>query len=127
MISIMLLCTQNLTFHIHSLDHHEPLQQHDSQIEMNNGEHDHIAMKHLSIDSSHDDHHDLLVVEMDASPETIFKQPSLNGSSVALFALFFTLLILGIYTRYIPRACGLTIFVPVKRFHLFPLLRAPPP
>jgi len=126
MISIMLLCAQNLKFHVHSLDHHGPLQQHDSQIEMNNGEHGQIAMMHLSIDSSHADHHDLLVVEMDASPETIFKQSSMNGLSVALFALIFTLLILGIYALYVPRTRGLTNFVPIRRFHLFPLLRAPP-
>ncbi len=126
MISIMLLCAQNLQFHVHSLDHHGPLQQHDSEIEMNNGEHGQIAMKHLSIDSSHADHHDLLVIEMDAGPDTIFRQSSINGSSVALFALIFTLLILGIYALYVPRTRSLINFVPNRRFHLFPLLRAPP-
>ena len=126
MISTMMLCVQNLQFHVHSLDHPEPLQQHDSQIEMNNGEHGQIAMKHLSIDSSHADHHDLLVVEMDASPETIFKQSSMNGLSVALFALIFTLIILGFYALYVPRTRSLTNFEPIRRFHLFPLLRAPP-
>ena len=126
MISIMLLCAQNLQFHVHSLDHPEPLQQHDSQIEMHNVEHGQIAMKHLSIESSHADHHDLSVVEMDASPETILKQLSMNGASVALFALIFTLIILGFYALYVPRTRSLTNFLPIRRFHLFPLLRAPP-
>tara|TARA_R110002074_G_scaffold44181_1_gene114822 strand:- start:342 stop:713 length:372 start_codon:yes stop_codon:yes gene_type:complete len=122
----MLLCVQNLQFHVHSLDHHGPLQHHDSQIDLNNGEHDQVAVKHLAIDSSHADHHDLLVVEMDASPDTIFKQSSMNGASVALFTLIFMLLILGVYARYLPRNRRLASFVPSRRFHLFPLLRAPP-
>jgi len=126
MISIMMLCTQNLQFHVHSLDHHGPLQQHETQIEMHNGGHGQIAMKHLSIDSSHADHHDLSVVEMDASPEAILKQLSMNGASVALFALIFTLIILGFYALYVPRTRSLTNFLPIRRFHLFPLLRAPP-
>lgn len=126
MISIMLLCVQNLQFHIHSLDYHGPLQQHDSQIEMTNGEHGQIAIRHLSIDSSHADHHDLLVIEMDAGPDTIFRQSSINGSSVVLFVLIFMLLVLMIYALYVPRTRSLTNFAPNRRFHLFPLLRAPP-
>jgi hypothetical protein len=126
MISIMLLCAQNLQFHVHSLAHHEPLQQHDSLIEMSNGEHGQVAMKHLSIDSSHADHHDQSVVEMDASPEAIIKQLSMNGALAVLFALIFTLIILGFYALYVPRTRSLTNFVPLRRFHLFPLLRAPP-
>ena len=126
LISIMLLCAQNLQFHVHNLDHHGPLQQHDSQIEMNDGEHGQVAMKHLSIDSSHADHHDQSVVEMDASPETILNQISINGASAVLFALIFTLVILGFYALYIPRTRSLANFVPLRRFHLFPLLRAPP-
>lgn len=126
MISIMLLCAQNLQFHVHSLDHPAPPQQHDSKVEMHNGEHGQIAMKHLSIDSSHADHHDLLVIEVDGSPETIFKHSSPNGSSVALLALILMLFILGVYALYAPRTRGLTNFVPNRRFHLFPLLRAPP-
>ena len=126
MISIMILCTQNLQFHVHSLDHPEPLQQHDSQIEMHNIEHGQFAMKHLSIDSSHVDHHDLSVVEMDASPQTILKQLTMNGASVALFALIFTLILSGFYALYVPGTHSLISFVPIRRFHLFPLLRAPP-
>jgi hypothetical protein len=126
MMSIMLLCAQNLQFHVHNLDHPPSPQQHDSEVEMHSGEHGQSAMKHLSIDSSHADHHDLLVVEMDARPDTILKQLFRNGLSVALFALIFSLLILGIYTQYVPRTRRRTIFVPIRRFHLFPLLRAPP-
>ena len=124
LLSVTLLCTQHLQFHIHSLDH-EPYQHHDDLLS-NNGDHSHVATKHLSIDASHQDHHDEVMLEMDASPDSIAKPTSVQIPSIDLLILYILLFALGVCrslgykTR--PFAEGLL----QRHFYLIPQLRAPP-
>ena len=120
-----LLFAQNLQLHAHSLDH-GPIQNHDPQPEMIDDEYGHGELMHLSLDSSHADHHDSLVVEMDAFPDTVFQTSSIKASSVDLFILVISLIILGTCFLYLPSTTRRTYFLPDKQFDLFPLLRAPP-
>ena len=121
-----LLFAQNLQMHAHSLDH-GPIQHHDSQPEVIDGEHGNVELLHLSIDTSHADHHDVSVVEKDAFPDAVFQTSSIKVSPVDLFILVFSLAILGTCFLHLPSTTTrLTYFLPNKQFDLFPLLRAPP-
>ena len=126
LLSISLLVTQNLQFHVHGVDHDiVQFNSHDTTGVID-AEHQHPAVKHLSIDTSHADHHDVTVVEMDASPDGIIKQSSTSPPFLALLTLFVLLAILAGYYPYRPAIRREVDIVPRWRFHLIPLLRAPP-
>ena len=123
---IALLVTQNLQFHIHDLDHDPGQSDHHASTIAVPAEHGHTDLMHLSIDTSHADHHDFVIVEMDASLDRIFQQFSSKASSIGLLAVCLVLLILfrQILLRCIIRhACAV---LPRQRFYLTPSLRAPP-
>lgn len=126
LLSISLLVAQNLQLHVHDLDQ-DPVEYdgHDTAGVID-AAHQHLGIKHLSIDTSHADHHDVLMVEMDASPDGIMLQSSTSTPSLALLALFVMLSILTGYSQYRPAIRRKADIVPRWRFHLIPLLRAPP-
>lgn len=126
LLSISLLVTQNLQFHVHGLDHDTVLYDSHDTGGIIDAEHQHLAVKHLSIDTSHADHHDMVVVEMDASPDGIMKQSSTSAPLLALLTLFVLLSVLAGYFPYRPAIRPKVDVVPRWRFHLIPLLRAPP-
>lgn len=126
LLSTTILCTQNLQFHVHSLDH--GTDQHDDHgaAVMDKG-HGHVSIAHLSIDTSHADHHEALMFEMDASPDSIFSQLPNSGSPMDLLILLLVLFTLSAFIFYKPGTRrALDSFVPKRRFHLTPRLRAPP-
>jgi hypothetical protein len=88
LLSVALLVTQNLQFHIHDLDHHPGQTDHHASTIAPLVEHEHTDLMHLSIDSSHADHHDSVIVETDAGLDRIFQQlSSKHGQSTCfLFA-----------------------------------------
>lgn len=125
LLSITLLCAQSLQFHIHSLDH-GPVQEFGHESILIDSKHDHPASMHLSIVTSHADHHDFVVNEMDASPDTLVRQSSINVPSMDLLILLFTLFFLGTFALCIARILHIDGLLPRRRFYFVPLLRAPP-
>ena len=126
LLSVALLATQNLQFHIHDLDHHPSQSDHHASTIAPLVEHEHTDLMHLSIDSSHADHHDSVIVETDAGLDRIFQQLSSKAWSIDLLFICLVLLILfrQIFRRSaIRHASGVS---PRPRFHLIPPLRAPP-
>ena len=105
---------------------HDPIQNHDAEMTNFQVDHNHTVYKHLSIDSSHADHHDATMIEKNASPESLMHQSSGNVSTPDFLVLFFLIIFLGLY---LPFKLNLrhTFDRPITRRSYFtPLLRAPP-
>lgn len=125
LLSIVLLLVSNLNYHVHSMDH-DPIQNHHDAIAAIQVDHNHFVNKHLSIDSSHADHHEAIMFEDNASPEGLMYQSSGKVPAPDFLLLFFLILFLGLY---LPFKFDLrhTFDRPVTRRSYFtPLLRAPP-
>ena len=123
--SIAVLFASNLNYHLHSMDH-DPIQNHDTEMENFQVDHNHTVNKHLSIDSSHADHHDAIMIEDNASPESLMHQSSSNVSTPDFPVLFLLILFLGLYLPFkfhLPRTFNRPI---IRRSYFSPLLRAPP-
>lgn len=126
MLSIALLFASNLSFHVHSLEH-GPVQHHDHGSTIAEVEHDHVATKHLSIDTSHADHHEAVMLEIDANEGSPVRQLSNNSSTTDLYALLLLLsLLVAVYPRFVPSFGRTVQRPPDRRFYLSPPLRAPP-
>ena len=126
LLSVALLVTQNLKFHVHTMDHDPVQSDHHASTIATPAEHEHTDLMHLSIDASHADHHDSVIVETDANLDRIFQQLTSKASPIDLLALCLVLFILfrQIFQRStIRHACSV---LPRQRFHLIPPLRAPP-
>ena len=126
LLSVAFLVTQNLQFHVHDLDHDPARSDHHASTIAQSVEHEHTNLMHLSIDSSHADHHDSVIIETGVSLERIPPQSSSKASSFDLLVRCLVLLVLfsRLYRRAtISHACDV---LPRKRFHLIPPLRAPP-
>lgn len=125
LLSITLLCTQHLQIHIHSLDH-ETSQHHDNLLS-NNSDHSHMAAtKHLSFDSSHPNHHDDVMAEMSASPDSIVQLSSTQIPSIDLLILYILLFALGAYRSLNHKIRPFAARLLKRYFYLIPQLRAPP-
>ncbi len=114
LLSLALLCAQGATLHIHSDQTH-------------NGDHDHIAAPlnkpHSALDISHNEHHD--GSEIDLSADGLLKNTLNKVFTIALFTLFFTLLIFSSSRQFTHhyRKNKLILY----SYYLFsPPLRAPP-
>lgn len=121
---VTLVCTQNLQSHVHSLDH-ESSQHHDDPLS-NSSDHSHIATKHLSIDSSHPNHHDDVIVEMSAIPDSITPLSSTQIPSIDLLILYILLFALGAYRSLNHNIRTFAARLLKRYFYLVPQLRAPP-
>ena len=121
LLSLLILCAQGVKLHVHSFDH-DPHQNHHSIDNLN--DHSHLSEAHLSIDISHEDHHDEVTSEIDACPDCILKQASGNVLVLALLVMALTLFLPGL-SRYIFHRHHGVVSIP-WRHHLFPPLRAPP-
>ena len=125
LLSVALLFASNLSFHVHDLDiestHHT-----DPSLSGSDVGHGHVVNKHLSIDTSHADHHDTVMVEMEATPDGMAPQSSRLTSAMDLVALFLLVFVLSAYPPFRPRFGRIIDRPPPRRFYLIPLLRAPP-
>jgi hypothetical protein len=121
LLSVLILFAQGVTLHVHSFDHN-PLQNHHSIDNLNN--HSHLSLAHLSIDSSHEDHHDGITSEISACPDCILNQASTNVMGLAVLAMVLMFIL--------PAPCRTTFYSihchnsRPRRYHLSPQLRAPP-
>ena len=120
-LSLLILCAQGVTLHVHSFDHN-PFQNHHSIDDLN--EHSHLNVAHLSIDPSHDEHHNNVPSEMDASPDCILNQVATNVTVLAILTLVL-MLILPVLCQNIFFSFHFNISRP-WRCYFFPQLRAPP-
>lgn len=120
LLSLLMLSAQGVTLHVHSFDH-DSHQGHHS-IDNING-HSHIGGAHLSLDSSHQDHHDETTTVIDACPDCL-KQVASNLLMAALIGIVLFLPVPGLYRNKFPINRG-NVSLP-RRFHLIPPLRAPP-
>ena len=121
LLSLLMLYAQGVTLHVHNFEHN-PLQNHHSIDDLN--DHSHLNMAHLSIDSSHEDHHDEVTSEISACPACILNQASSNVTVLALLAIVLMFIL--------PARCQITFFSMdcdisrPWRYYIFPQLRAPP-
>ncbi len=125
LLSLLLLCSQGATLHVHNLDHgHDGHLQHTHTTD-EGGAHTRLSKAHYAHDRSHAEYHDNIVSEVEVAPEGVLKSLSSKILTLALLAILFTLL-LPAPSRQLPhrrRESRLTL----HRHHLLsPPLRAPP-
>ena len=124
LLSIVFLFGQSVKFHSHSLDHADkpqPSHQYSEGVE----EHTNPGVAHLSIDTSHPDHHTEIASEIDTSQYALLKVLS---SKVLTVALLITLLVFfcpGFYQLIVHRRNS-NPTINFWRYHFSPPLRAPP-
>ena len=118
---LLMLCAQSVTLHIHNYEH-DPVQSHHSIGQL--VDHTHSLDAHLSIDTSHAEHHDGAPSAVDACPDCIIKQLSLSLKSLAIISIVFLL--------FLPRR-NKFLFLRIENIpprlrqrYLSPPLRAPP-
>lgn len=132
LLSVALLCAQGVKLHVHNLDHdHEHIHGHenvsvDGENIHNVNEHTHLSIAHLSTDISHVDHHDEVLAESDACPECLLNKITGKVPFMALLAVLFTLVLSGLYRYTFSRRIDDEKPGSFRRYHLTPVLRAPP-
>jgi len=125
LLSVSLLCAQELGLHVHSLDHgHGDHHSHAHAIDEAAG-HAHLSKAHFAQDTSHNDHHDGTVSEVDISPDGLLKNASNNIFAIALIAFFFVL-VMFVPSRQLVRCCRESKLTLHRYYLLSPPLRAPP-
>ncbi len=127
LLSLSLLCVQGAKLHVHDLDHRH----HHGQIHAIDGagDHAHLSKAHFAHDTSHGDHHNDVISEVDISPDGVLKNTNKNANNspftLALFIFFFTLAIFVASRRLIQR-CREGKLTFHQYYVLSPPLRAPP-
>lgn len=126
LLSMAMLCAQGVKLHVHDLDHHhQQNQQHSHTVAEVDAEHSHFSIAHLSTDTSHIDHHDELVSELDVSPDSLLQKISNSVLPLVLFS-FVIILFFAVFFRPIAYLYqGNTASSP-WRYLFSPPQRAPP-
>ncbi len=126
LLSLALLCAQGVTLHVHNLDHgHDDLYaDHHTYAIDEASNHGHLSKTHFTHNTSHD-HHDGVVSEVDITPDRLLKNANNSVFSIALFALFFTL-IAFVSSRQLVQRSRENKPVPHRFYVLSPPLRASP-
>lgn len=125
LLSLLLLCAQGVTMHIHIVDHaHDKYLDH-SHFIGETSDHSHISKAHLSNDTFHNDHHNEAVTEIDVTPEGVLKNLSNNIIALALFALLL-ILVLPITSRQVRHRIHKNPSTLYHYYLISPPLRAPP-
>jgi hypothetical protein len=132
LLSVTLLCAQGVKLHVHSLDHdhdhhhgHANLSVTEENLHIEN-KHTHLSIAHLSTDDSHIDHHDEVISESDACPDCLLTKIAAKTPFMALLAILFTLVLSELFRYTLNRRVDEDEPVPSRRYHLTPVLRAPP-
>ncbi len=123
LLCLALLFAQGVKLHVHSLDHGHD--NHHSHAINEAGDHGHLSKAHFTHDTSHNDHHDGVVSEVDISPDGLLKNVQNNFFAIALFALFFTLMTF-VSSRQLVQYCRESKLILHSYYVLSPPLRAPP-
>ncbi len=130
LLSLALLCAQGAKLHVHNLDHGQDNHHNDYHSHTHDAidevvDHGHLSKAHFTHDTSHNDHHDGVVSEVDVTPDGLLKNTNNNVFAIALFVLFFTL-ITFVSSRQSVQRCRERKLVRHSRYVLSPPLRAPP-
>ena len=127
LLALMLLCAQGVKLHAHDLGHgdeHHSSDGHIHAIEAT-GDHGYLSKVHFAHDTSHSEHHDDVVSEIDISPDGLLKNTNNSVFAIMLFALFFILMVL-ISSRQLIQRCRESQLI-LRSCQIFsPPLRAPP-
>lgn len=125
-LSIALMCSQGMKFHLHGLDHgDDDLHRAHQSVAV---EHEHMTLSNLHSlnDLSHVDHHHEIVFEIDASKNVLLKNIAGKVPALALLVSIFPLL-LTVFIRDISFRSPRSDVEAYWSHHLSPPLRAPPP
>jgi len=130
LLSLSLLCAQGAKLHTHNLDHGHNDHPNDYHSHIHSiideaGDHGHLSKAHFTHDTSHNDHHDGVISEVDISPDGLLKNANDNVFEIVLFALFFTLMIF-VSSRQLVQRCRESKLILHRYYVLSPPLRAPP-
>ena len=123
LLSFSLLCAQEMSLHTHDLEH---VNEQSHLYAMENGnDHKQLNAAHFSHDTSHDDHHDSEISEVDISPVGVLKNTKTHIFALALIVFVFMLVIFSA-SRQLIISRRKNRYVIHKRYILSPPLRAPP-
>jgi len=126
LISLSLLSAQGVNLHVHSLDHgHDDHQGHAHAIDEADG-HSHLSKAHFTHDTSHDDHHNGVISEIDISSDGVLKKASSSIFAIALIVFLFALLVLTPSLQLIVGRWHERKLFSYRYYSLSPPLRAPP-
>jgi len=125
LLSVSLLCAQGVKLHVHSFgQEHDHGQQYHQITNEAVIQHSRLSKIHLSADISHTDHHDEVLLELEANPDGFLKKVS-NILTLALLTTLFALLLVRFYQqRSLRYRENIVVFPP--RYLFYPPLRAPP-
>jgi len=125
LLSLLLLCSLDMTLHVHNLAHSQ-----DNHLEHHHGSdavgyHSHLGKAHFIHDSSHHEHHHGFILEFDVSPNGLLKSITNNFLTMALLILVFAMLLPAPSSRLVQRHQDSQSIL-YKYYLLAPPLRAPP-
>jgi len=120
LLSIALLCAQGVGLHVHSFSHDNVQQQSLSPLFTNN--HSHQSGIHLTIDTSHSDHHNQVISESAASPQALLKKVSSHSFIHTVFIITFTILCHFFYVFVFHRRRYDDVLTTTRRYTLSPPL-----
>lgn len=124
LLSMALLCAQDLKLHIHILGNdHNLLLSHTTPDTTT--EHSHLSKAHLTTDTSHGEHHNETPTELDLKPYSLLKKVASNLPTLAFLASVFILFFPVFYRQAFNRRRDKDI-LPLWQPHFSPPLRAPP-
>ncbi|MCF6211275.1 MAG: hypothetical protein L3K24_11565 [Gammaproteobacteria bacterium] len=119
LLSLSLLCVQGAKLHVHDLDHGHIHAMDDV------GDHSHLSKAHFAHDTSHDEHHNGVISEVDISPDGVVKNANNSPFTIALIIFFFALVIF-FTSRQLVQRCREGKLIFHEYYVLSPPLRAPP-
>lgn len=126
LLSVALACVQSVKLHVHTIDHENHQQQNSISTQVDSAaQHSHLSDAHLATNTSHGDHHDEFISELDVSPDGFLKKLSSNIFILALIATIVMLLLQAIGSQLCRRRDNNHATV-TSRYLLSPPLRAPP-
>ena len=118
LLSLAIICAHGVKLHVHNMDHtHRAVE--------SLTKHSHDSVFHLSLDTSHAEHHHAVISEIDLGINALLKD--ISGTVITL-ALLVTLIVLPLYHLFLLIFCqhrGHPDSIP-WRYCLGPPLRAPP-
>ncbi len=126
LLSLALLCAQGAILHVHNLHHGQGdfYTDHHAHAIDEASDHGHLSKAHFTHDTSHE-HHGGVMSEVDITPDRLSKSANNSVFSIALFALFFTLMAF-VSSRQLVQRSRENKLVPHRFYVLSPPLRAPP-
>jgi hypothetical protein len=120
LLSLSLLCGQGIKLHVHNLDHDESIVHTHAA-----SDHSRLSRAHYARDTSHSEHHDVVVSDVDVTPDGVWKKLSSNTLTLALLTLLF-MLVLSVPSRQWVHRYRESKSILFRRYLLSPPLRAPP-